>query len=143
MMARVAIILSGSGVFDGSELHETVITLLTLEKLGIEYETFAPNVNQLHCIDHLKGEPTSETRNVLVESNRVSRGNTKDLSDLNDENFDSLIFVGGFGAAKNLSDFATNGENYEVNTEVEKTIKAFHKSKKMDTSNVHKSHSAR
>lgn len=129
-MTKVAIILSGSGVFDGSELHETVLTFLALEKLGIKYETFAPNVEQFHCVDHSKGESTDETRNVLIESNRVSRGSTKNLSDLNDEYFDSLVFVGGFGAAKNLSDFAINGKGYAVNAEIEKTIKTFHKSEK-------------
>ncbi len=80
-MVKVAIILSGScsGVFDGSELHETVLTFLALEKLGIKYESYSPNIDQFHSVDHSKGEPTSETRNVLIESNWVSRGNTKNL----------------------------------------------------------------
>ncbi|MGF1698745.1 hypothetical protein L4D09_00200 [Photobacterium makurazakiensis] len=65
-------------MYDGSELHETVLTLLALEKLSIEYQTFAPNINQHHVIDHFKGEPIDEVRNVLSESNRVSRGNTKE-----------------------------------------------------------------
>lgn len=129
-MIKVAIILSGSGVFDGSELHETVITLLSLEKLNISYQTFAPNMEQNHVIDHSRGEPTDEIRNVLVESNRVSRGNTKELSDLNVDDFDSLIFVGGFGAAKNLSNFALVGEDYEVTTEIEKIIIDFHDAQK-------------
>ncbi len=129
-MKKAAIILSGSGVYDGSELHETVLTLLALEKLSINYQTFAPDIAQRHVVDHSNGEATNENRNVFVESNRLTRGNTKKLSDLNEEDFDSLIFVGGFGAAKNLSDFALTGEGYNVIPEIEKVINAFHQSQK-------------
>lgn len=125
MAKNVAIILSGSGVYDGSELHETVLTLLALEKARVTYQTFAPNIEQSHVINHLTGEVTNEVRNILVESNRVGRGQTKDLALLSVDDFDALVFVGGFGAAKNLSSFAFDGENYQVNPEIEKQIKAF------------------
>lgn len=129
-MIKIAIILSGSGVYDGSEIHEAVLTLLTLEKLSMNYQAFAPDINHLHVIDHSKGEPSDEVRNVFVESNRITRGNTKRLSDLNVDDFDSLIFVGGFGAAKNLSDFAFTGKDYKVSPEIEKVIRDFHKAQK-------------
>ncbi len=122
-MAKVAVVLSGSGVFDGSELHESVITMLSLEKLGIEYQTFAPDITQLHVVNHQTGEVSeSEQRNVLAESNRVSRGNTQSIAELNQSDFDALVFVGGFGAAKNLSDFAVKGAEYGVLPEISHAI---------------------
>lgn len=130
-MAKVAIVLSGSGVFDGSELHESVITMLCLEKLGIEYHSFAPDIAQLHTVNHHTGEASeSEIRNVLVESNRVSRGKTQSLSELNQADYDALVFVGGFGAAKNLSDFATKGSDYSVLPSISKVIREFHQQDK-------------
>ncbi|WP_039970651.1 isoprenoid biosynthesis glyoxalase ElbB [Vibrio halioticoli] len=128
-MSKVAVILSGSGVFDGSELHETVITMLHLEKLGVKYQTFAPDTQQLHTIDHSTGE-ASEGRNVLVESNRVSRGTTQPLTELNHRDFDALIFVGGFGAAKNLSDFAVKGSEYSVIPSIGSVITEFNQNNK-------------
>ncbi|GAM60838.1 sigma cross-reacting protein 27A [Vibrio ishigakensis] len=126
-MAKVAVVLSGSGVFDGSELHESVITMLSLEKLGIEYQTFAPDIAQLHVVNHQTGEVSeSEQRNVLAESNRVSRGNTQSLAELNQSDFDALVLVGGFGAAKNLSDFAVKGAEYDVLPEISQAINDFY-----------------
>ncbi|MEZ9711142.1 isoprenoid biosynthesis glyoxalase ElbB [Vibrio breoganii] len=123
-MAKVAVVLSGAGVFDGSELHESVITMLELERKGISYQTFAPDIVQLHTVDHGTGE-ASDGRNVLVESNRVSRGNTKPLAELSYKDFDALVFVGGFGAAKNLSDFAVKGSEYSVEPSIAQVITEF------------------
>ncbi|GAM71776.1 sigma cross-reacting protein 27A [Vibrio sp. JCM 19236] len=130
-MAKVAVVLSGSGVFDGSELHESVLTMLSLEKLGIEYQTFAPDVDQLHTVNHQTGEASdSDVRNVLVESNRVSRGTTQSLSELSYRDFDALVFVGGFGAAKNLSDFAIKGSEYSVLPSINTAINEFNENGK-------------
>ncbi|MEZ9863823.1 isoprenoid biosynthesis glyoxalase ElbB [Vibrio breoganii] len=128
-MAKVAVVLSGSGVFDGSELHESVLTMLELEKQGIEYQTFAPDITQLHTINHQTGEAT-DGRNVLVESNRVSRGATQSLAELSYRDFDALVFVGGFGAAKNLSNFAVQGSEYTVEPSVAKAITEFNENGK-------------
>ena len=130
MTKKVAIILSGSGVFDGSEIHEAVMTFLSLEKNGLNYETYAPDIEQAHVINHLTGQPTEECRNVLVESNRLTRGTTKDLSLLKVEEHDAVIFVGGFGAAKNLSTFAFDGPSYTVDEKIKNIIKAFHSNSK-------------
>ena len=130
MTKHVAIILSGAGVFDGSEIHEAVITFLSLEKNGVTYETYAPDIEQTHVINHLTGQPTDECRNVLVESNRITRGTTKDLSILKVEEYDAVVFVGGFGAAKNLSTFAFDGPSYTVEPLINNIIKAFHSNSK-------------
>ncbi len=108
-MTRVAVILSGSGHLDGAEIRESIITLLELDKAGADVSCFAPNINQHHVINHLTGEPTSETRNVLVEAARIARGKIHPLDKLNADDFDALIIPGGFGVAKNLSDLAFKG----------------------------------
>ena len=122
----VAVVLSGCGVFDGSEIHEATLTLLALDRQGAAYQCFAPNVAQAHVIDHMSGEISDENRNVLIESARIARGNIKDLKDFNAADFDSIIFPGGFGAAKNLSSFAFDGADCTVNDDVAAAIKAVH-----------------
>ncbi len=117
-MAKIGVLLSGCGVFDGSEIHEAVLTLLFLDKAGAEIVCMAPNIDQYHVIDHLSQQPTTEKRNVLVESARIARGNIKDIKDIDASQIDGLIIPGGFGAAKNLSDFAFKGADARVLPEV-------------------------
>lgn len=129
-MKKIAVILSGSGVFDGSEIHEATLSLFALSKNEVEYECFAPDKDQLHVINHLTGDVSNETRNVLVESARIARGNVKPLADLNVEDFSAILLPGGFGAAKNLCTFAIDGEKFVVDPDVEKIIKDFHAAQK-------------
>lgn len=118
MTKKVAVILSGCGVYDGAEIHESVITLLRLDQRGAQVQCFAPNIAQMHVIDHLTGQEMPESRNVLVESARIARGDVKDIREARVEDFDALIVPGGFGAAKNLSDFAVKGADCTVNPDV-------------------------
>lgn len=115
---KVAVILSGCGVYDGAEIHESVITLLRLDQRGAKVQCFAPNIAQLHVINHLTGDEMPESRNVLVESARIARGNIKDIREAKVDDFDALIVPGRFGAAKNLSSFATEGDKCTVQTDV-------------------------
>ncbi|GAB4301015.1 MAG: isoprenoid biosynthesis glyoxalase ElbB [Marinilabiliales bacterium] len=119
---KFAVVLSGCGVYDGSEIHEATLTLYAIDKHGADYEIFAPDINQHHVINHLTGEEMNETRNVLVESARIARGKIKDLKDFFAEDFDAIIFPGGFGAAKNLSTFAFDGPDCQVNEDVKKAV---------------------
>ena len=130
MAKKVGVVLSGCGVFDGSEIHEAVLTLLALDRQGVETICMAPNINQMHVVNHLTQEATDETRNVLVESARIARGNIKDIKDVTAADLDALMFPGGFGAAKNLCDFATKGVECEVNPEVERLVKEILDAKK-------------
>jgi enhancing lycopene biosynthesis protein 2 len=126
-MAKVAVVLAGSGVYDGSEINEAVLTLLCLEQQGASYQCFAPDVEQMHVINHLTGEPAEgETRNVLVEAARIARGNVVDLATANPDDFDALLVPGGFGAAKNLSNFAVAGAQMEVQADFLRVARAFH-----------------
>ncbi|MDX9671709.1 MULTISPECIES: isoprenoid biosynthesis glyoxalase ElbB [unclassified Pseudomonas] len=125
MSKKVAVILSGSGVYDGAEIHESVITLLRLDQRGAQVQCFAPNIAQLHVINHLTGEEMPETRNVLVESARIARGNIKDIREADVDDFDALIVPGGFGAAKNLSNFAVEGAGCSVQPQVLELAEAF------------------
>ncbi len=122
-MKKFAIVLSGCGVFDGAEIHEATLTMLAIMKQGAGYEIFAPDISQHHVINHITGEEMNETRNVLVESARIARGNIKDLKEYNASDFDALIFPGGFGAAKNLCDFAFKGADCTVNEDVLQAVK--------------------
>ena len=117
-----AIILSGSGVYDGAEIHEATLTMLAIMRQGGEYQCFAPDIKQHHVVNHITGEEMNESRNVLIESARIARGNIKALSEFDGKEFDALIFPGGFGAAKNLSTVAFDGANATVIPEVEKAI---------------------
>jgi len=129
--AKVALILSGCGVYDGSEIHEASACLVHLSRQNAEVTIFAPDQNQLHVINHVNGSPVgSEVRNVFVESARIARGKIKRLNGLTVDSFDAVIFPGGFGAAKNLSTYAIEGANMSVNKEVESVIKDFHAARK-------------
>jgi enhancing lycopene biosynthesis protein 2 len=130
MSKQVAIILSGCGVFDGAEIHESVLTMLALEENNAEYQCFAPDIRQHHVINHLSGEPMNEQRNVLIESARIARGKVKPVAQLSADQFDALIFPGGFGAAKNLSDFALKGANCQVEPSVLAAAQRFVAAKK-------------
>lgn len=129
-MKKFAIVLAGSGVYDGAEIHEATLSLYAISKNGGEYEIFAPNINQHHVINHITGEEMPETRNVLIESARIARGNIKDLKEFKAEDFDALLLPGGFGVAKNLCSFAFDGPDCKVNEEVAATLKAMHSAKK-------------
>jgi enhancing lycopene biosynthesis protein 2 len=118
-MVKVGVLLSGCGVFDGAEIHEAVLTLLALDKAGAEIVCMAPNMDQVHVINHLTQEVMNEKRNVLVESARIARGAIKDLREVRASDIDALIIPGGYGAAKNLSDFAFKGAAATVHPEVQ------------------------
>lgn len=122
---KVGVVLSGCGVFDGSEIHEAVLTLVALDEAGAEAICMAPNVAQRHVINHLTGEVAAgETRNVLVEAARIARGNVRDLASVDAAELDAVILPGGFGAAKNLSDFALAGDACSVHPEVARLIRS-------------------
>lgn len=127
MGKKIGVILSGCGVYDGSEIHEAVITLLAIDRLGAEAVMCAPNVPQMHVVNHLTGEvEAGASRNVLVESARIARGKIRDLAEVRAEELDAVMLPGGFGAAKNLCDFAVKGKDCEVRPEVARLIREVH-----------------
>lgn len=119
---KFAVVLSGCGVFDGAEIHEAILTLFAIVKNGGVYDIFAPDVTQHHVINHITGEEMDDSRNVLVESARIARGKIKPLAAFEAPDYDGLIFPGGYGAAKNLSDFAFAGVDLSINEEVRQAI---------------------
>ncbi|WOT05290.1 isoprenoid biosynthesis glyoxalase ElbB [Shewanella youngdeokensis] len=125
-MKKVAVLLSGCGVFDGAEIHESVLTLLELARSGASYQCFAPDIAQLHVVNHLTGDiDEADQRNVLVESARVARGEVKPLTDMKIDEFDALVVPGGFGAAKNLCNFAVAGAELIIDSGVKRFITQF------------------
>ena len=130
MSKKIAVLLSGCGVFDGAEIHESVVTLLELDKAGAEVTCMAPDIIQHKVVNHLTNTESNESRNVLVESARIARGEIINISSIVAEEFDALILPGGFGAALNNCDFAINGPEGQVNTDVAKLIQSFHSSAK-------------
>lgn len=130
-MKNIGVVLSGCGVQDGSEIHEATLTLLFLDKAGVKATCFAPCTEQYHTVNHSTGKvQEKEIRKVLEESARIARGEITDLSRASVENLNGIIFPGGFGAAKNLCDFAFKAENCVVNEDVERIIKTMHTAKK-------------
>jgi enhancing lycopene biosynthesis protein 2 len=120
-MPKVGVILSGCGVFDGSEIHEAVLTLLALDRRGAEVQCMAPN-KTLETVNHLTKKPDGTKRNVLEESARIARGDVLDLAQVRGADFDAFILPGGFGAAKNLCDFAASGASCDVDPEVQRVL---------------------
>jgi enhancing lycopene biosynthesis protein 2 len=127
MGKKIGVILSGCGVYDGAEIHESVITLLAIDRLGAEAVICAPDIPQLHVVNHLSGDvEEGAERNVLVESARIARGAIRDVAEVTADELDALILPGGFGAAKNLCDFAVKGANCEVDPGVAALVRAVH-----------------
>jgi enhancing lycopene biosynthesis protein 2 len=126
-MKRVAVVLSGCGYLDGAEIHESVISLLALDRAGAQVECLAPDKAQRDVVDHRSGKAMSgESRNVLVEAARIARGKIKDVAKARAEDYDAVIVPGGFGAAKNLSSFAVEGAECSVDPGVERLLKGVH-----------------
>jgi enhancing lycopene biosynthesis protein 2 len=127
MKTKVAVILSGCGVYDGSEINESVLTLLALDKADAEVSCIAPDIVKKHVVDHsTRQEMEDEDRNVMVESARISRGEITPLNSVQATDFDAFIYVGGFGAAKNLSSYAFDGAQYDVDPAVVDLIQDAH-----------------
>ena len=127
---KIGVLLSGCGVFDGTEIHESVLTLLFIDQAGAEAVCFAPDIPQAQVINHLTQQEEKETRNVLVESARIARGEIQNINNVDVAQLDAVILPGGFGAAKNLSEFAFKGPQGEVNKDVVTLLKKIVKSKK-------------
>ncbi|AJF05693.1 isoprenoid biosynthesis glyoxalase ElbB [Geoalkalibacter subterraneus] len=131
MAKKIGVVLAGCGVYDGSEIHEAVITMLALDRAGAEIICMAPDMEQMHVVNHLTGEPAEgETRNVLVEAARIARGNIKNIADIKADQLDGLFMPGGFGVAKNLCDFAVKGPDCTVHPEVSRLVKEIVAAKK-------------
>ena len=127
---KIGVLLSGCGVYDGAEIQETVLTLLAIEELGATYQGIAINKEQHHVINHLTGETMNESRNMLVEAARIVRGNITDLDNTTIDEIDVLVIPGGFGSAKNFSNWAFEGANGEVLPEIKELISKFISQKK-------------
>jgi enhancing lycopene biosynthesis protein 2 len=130
MSARVGVVLSGCGVFDGSEIHEAVSILIALDKRKARIICMAPNIAQSETINHTTKKPDSQSRRVLEEAARIARGNIRDMATVRAEEIDALVFPGGYGAVKNLSTFAADGAACKVNEHVERLLREMVKAKK-------------
>lgn len=124
MSKKVAVILSGCGVFDGAEIHEAVLSLYAIDKHGADYQVFAPDRPQYHVVNHITGKEMNETRNMLVEAARIARGKIKELSEYQPADYDALLLPGGFGVAKNFCNYAVEGPGMEIQTDIERMLKA-------------------
>jgi len=121
-MKKVGVILAGCGAQDGAEIHESVITLLELDRLGVEVIIMAPDMDQFHVINHLKGGTMDPARNILVEASRIARGNIVPVGTVSGNQLDALVFPGGTGMAKNLFDYSMTGPDCTVVKDVERLV---------------------
>ena len=122
MRKKIGVLLAGNGVYDGSEIHESTFVLLAIAQHGAEAVCFAPDVDQHHVVNHLNGEEMDEKRNVLVESARIARGAIASASSINTTELDALVIPGGFGTAKNHTNWAIEGPDGAINSEVQRII---------------------
>jgi len=128
-MKKIGVVLSGCGVYDGSEIHEAVLTLLAIDRQGSEAVCMAPSM-EFPVTNHLTSQETAEKRDVLVESARIARGRIRDIKGVTAADLDAIVFPGGFGAAKNLCNFAMKGAAASVNPEVARLLKEMAVAKK-------------
>ncbi|MFM8386260.1 MAG: isoprenoid biosynthesis glyoxalase ElbB [Planctomycetia bacterium] len=126
MVVRVGVVLGGCGFQDGAEVHESVLTLLALDRAGAEVHCFAPDMPQAQVVNHLTGAREAATRNVLVESARIARGAIRDVAHADPSALDALLLPGGYGAALNLCTFATQGEQGQVEPGTARLVRAMH-----------------
>jgi len=124
-MKKIAVVLSGCGYLDGSEITEAVSLLIALNQAGAEVFCFAPDI-EVPVTNHRTVQNQGEKRRLLDEAARIARGKVQSLADLNAKNFDALAFPGGYGAAKNLCNWAEKGAKCEVLPDVSRVIKEFH-----------------
>ncbi|HGP0982300.1 TPA: isoprenoid biosynthesis glyoxalase ElbB [Klebsiella aerogenes] len=129
-MKKIGVVLSGCGVYDGAEIHEAVITLLAIARRGVQAVCFAPDKAQTDVINHLTGETMAESRNVLIEAARLARGAIQPLASARADELDALIVPGGFGAAKNLSNFAAQGSECVIDRDLQALTLAMHEAGK-------------
>ncbi|MBN8827954.1 MAG: isoprenoid biosynthesis glyoxalase ElbB [Sphingobacteriia bacterium] len=130
MNKKFAVLLSGCGHLDGAEIREAVLSLLAIESQGHSYNIYAPDYNQQHVINHITGEELTETRNILVESARIARGNIQNVNKLVISKYDGLVMPGGFGAAKNYCSIASNGPNASITPKIKEIVLGFNSQKK-------------
>lgn len=130
MRKKIGILLSGCGVFDGSEIHEATLTLYFLDREKVDIVPMAPDKEQLHVINHNTNDEMQEMRNVRIESARIARGEVKRLSSISIDDIDALIIPGGFGAAKNLINYAVKGRDCTIDPDVKNLINKVIQSKK-------------
>lgn len=128
-MKKIAVVLSGCGFQDGSEITEAVSLLIALNEAGGDVTCFAPDI-QISVNNHLTGKPETEKRSLLAESARIARGHVADIKTLHAKDFDAIAFPGGYGAVKNLCNWAEKGSQCEVNSDVARVITEFYEASK-------------
>ncbi|NOQ72553.1 MAG: isoprenoid biosynthesis glyoxalase ElbB [Crocinitomix sp.] len=111
---KIGVLLSGCGVYDGSEIQEAVLTMLAIQEAGHEYICISVDEKQHHVINHTNGDEMDESRNMLVESARIARGDIHEISTVSPADIDAVVMPGGFGAAKNFSTWAFAGPESEI-----------------------------
>lgn len=127
-MAKVGVLLSGCGVLDGSEVYESVLTILALERAGADVAAVAPDIDMSEVINHYRGtdvrtgEAGGPARSVLGQSARIVRGKITSLTEVSAHDFDALIIPGGYGVVKNLCTFANDGTDAHVEENVRRII---------------------
>jgi len=124
-MATIGVVLSGCGVYDGSEIHEATLTLYFLNRAGARAVCLAPEM-EFSVIDHAVRAPMGCTRNVRTEAARLARGPVADIATVDPATLDGLILPGGIGAVTNLCNFAIKGSQATVQPAVAGFIRAMH-----------------
>jgi len=129
-MKKIAVILSGCGHLDGTEINEAVFTILAINKLNAQATMFAPNIERYDVVNHLDNTVTNQKRNIFIESARIAKGDINTLDKANVKDFDALVIPGGFGVVKNFSNIASSNNNFQVTSPLKELITTFFHHKK-------------
>ena len=127
-MRKIAVVLSGCGNKDGTEITEAVSLIIGLSRLGAQLSFFAPD-KEFAAVNFLNNQKIAD-RNAMLEAARITRSQIADLETLKVDGFDALAFPGGFGAAKNLSNWAEEGANCQVLPSIERAIQSFYEGRR-------------
>ena len=119
---KIGVLLSGCGVYDGVEIQEAVLTLLAIEEIGAEAICISVDENHYHVVNHITGDEMQESRNMMIEAARISRGKIHEISAISPADIDALVIPGGFGSAKNFTNWAFSGPEGEINSKVKLLI---------------------
>jgi enhancing lycopene biosynthesis protein 2 len=142
MAKRVAVILSGCGHRDGSDVAETMLAFLMLDRAGAKVICAAPDAEQREVVDHLMdaaasaiATPTaaatsSVPRNARVEAARLAPGEVLPLAALDPNRLEGLFIPSGRGVATLLSDYAEKGALCAVDPDLARVMKALLAAKK-------------
>ncbi len=125
-MKKIALLLSGCGYLDGTEVTECVSTIIKLSELGTKWTPFSISKSYSPTSHFAPEHSPPGPLNCLEESARITRSQMTDLKEIRVKDYDALVIPGGYGVAKNFCSWALDGPSCSVDKNVKSVIEEFH-----------------